>query len=247
MQFPVTRIAAEYFFTDKLCRSARASWATRWPWGEFRHPRNRDILRCMFSARLVSGQTFSRRTTAWLLPFALLLGAAMLAPDRAVTAGVGTGTSVPAQELRLFLFDLHTDERIDIVYRRGDTYLADAVERLDHFLRDHRTGEVIALDPRLFDLLNDLTAAVGKPGAEIDIVCGYRTPSTNEFLRNTGHEVAKHSQHIEGKAIDIRIPGVSTARLRDAALGLHRGGVGYYPTSQFVHVDVGPVRRWQAS
>jgi uncharacterized protein YcbK (DUF882 family) len=198
----------------------------------------------MLLTRLVSGQAFSVRTTVRLLPFALLLGAALLGPARAVTAGVGTDTSIPVQEHRLRLFNLHTNERIDIVYRRGDTYLADSVEQLDRFLRDHRTGDVIALDSRLFDLLSDLTVAVGRPGTEIDIVCGYRTPSTNEYLRSSGHGVAKYSQHILGKAIDIRIPGVSTARLRDAALDLHRGGVGYYPQSQFVHVDVGPVRRW---
>ena len=142
------------------------------------------------------------------------------------------------------LFHLHTSERIDIVYKKGDLYLPDAVDRLDHFLRDHRTGDVIDLDPRLFDLLSDLTASLGRAGAEIDIVCGYRTPWSNEFLRHTTVGVAKHSQHMLGEAIDIRIPGVPTARVRDAALHLHRGGVGYYPQSQFVHVDLGPVRRW---
>jgi len=157
---------------------------------------------------------------------------------------IATATDLPVQEHRLLLFHLHTNERIDIVYRKGDSYLPDAVDRLDHFLRDHRTGDVIALDPRLFDLLSDLTAAVGRAGAEIDIVCGYRTPWSNEFLRSTTVGVAKHSQHMLGEAIDIRIPGVPTARLRDAALSLHRGGVGYYPESQFVHVDLGPVRRW---
>jgi uncharacterized protein YcbK (DUF882 family) len=148
------------------------------------------------------------------------------------------------QEHRLLLFHLHTNERINIVYRRGDSYLPDAVNQLDHFLRDHRTGDVIALDPRLFDLLSDLTAELGRPGTEIDIVCGYRTPWSNEFLHRTSSGVAKHSQHVQGEAIDIRIPGVSTARLRDAALDLHRGGVGYYPQSGFVHVDLGRVRRW---
>jgi uncharacterized protein YcbK (DUF882 family) len=147
-------------------------------------------------------------------------------------------------EHRLLLYHLHTQERIDIVYRRGETYIPDAVAQLDHFLRDHRTGDVINLDPRLFDLLSDLTSAVGRSGTEIDIVCGYRTPWSNEFLRRTSTGVAKHSQHMLGEAIDIRIPGVSTARLRDAALSLHRGGVGFYPQSQFVHVDLGPVRRW---
>jgi uncharacterized protein YcbK (DUF882 family) len=157
---------------------------------------------------------------------------------------IATATNLPLPEHRLLLFHLHTNERINIVYRRGDSYLPDAVNQLDHFLRDHRTGDVTNLDPRLFDLLSDLTSAVGRPGTEIDIVCGYRTPWSNEFLRRTTVGVAQHSQHILGEAIDIRIPGVPTARLRNAALSLHRGGVGYYPQSQFVHVDLGPIRRW---
>jgi uncharacterized protein YcbK (DUF882 family) len=185
---------------------------------------------------------------ARVLPVALLLGAVVSAPAR-VTAGTGApaavaSASAPTQEHRLLLFNLHTNERINIVYRKGDSYVPDSVDQLDHFLRDHRTGEVISMNPGLFDLLNDLTAAVGRPGAEIDIVCGYRTPSTNELLRNTGHAVAKHSQHIQGEAIDIRIPGVSSADVRDAALSLGRGGVGYYAQSDFVHVDVGRVRHW---
>ena len=182
---------------------------------------------------------FAERISSRLFAVALLLGAALF-----LLSQVATATNLPAQEHRLLLFHLHTNERINIVYRRGDSYLPDAVNQLDHFLRDHRTGDVIALDPRLFDLLSDLTAELGRPGTEIDIVCGYRTPWSNEFLHRTSSGVAKHSQHVQGEAIDIRIPGVSTARLRDAALDLHRGGVGYYPQSQFVHVDLGPVRRW---
>jgi uncharacterized protein YcbK (DUF882 family) len=96
----------------------------------------------------------------------------------------------------------------------------------------------------VFDLLHDLTAAAGRPEAEIDIVCGYRTPWSNNFLRTTTVGVAQYSLHMQGEAIDIRMPGVPTARLRDLALTLHRGGVGYYPESRFVHVDVGRVRRW---
>jgi len=157
---------------------------------------------------------------------------------------IAIANNIPAQDHRLLLFHLHTNERINIVYRKGNAYVPDAVEQLDHFLRDHRTGDVTTLDPRLFDLLSDLTVSVGRPGTEIDIVCGYRTPSSNEFLRRTTSGVAEHSQHMRGEAIDIRIPGVSTVRLREAALGLHRGGVGYYPQSGFVHVDLGPVRRW---
>ena len=157
------------------------------------------------------------------------------------TAKAGIG---PQPVYRLRLFETHTLERIDIVYRIGDAYLPDAVQRLDQFLRDHRTGDEKDLDPRLFDLLHDLSASVGKSGAEINIVCGYRTPWSNEFLRRTTSGVASHSQHMEGKAIDIRIPGVPTLQLRNAALALHRGGVGFYPKSAFVHVDVGRIRWW---
>jgi uncharacterized protein YcbK (DUF882 family) len=157
----------------------------------------------------------------------------------------GAGVARPTAAYRLRLYETHTNEHIDVVYREGDRYIPSAVAQLDHFLRDHRTGTEFQLNPRLFDLLHDVAAAVGRPDAEINIVCGYRTPWSNAFLRRTTAGVAQHSLHMEGQAIDIRIPGVPTSRLRDAALGLHRGGVGYYPVSKFVHVDVGRVRRWQ--
>jgi len=150
----------------------------------------------------------------------------------------------PEPIYRLRLYHTHTNERIDVVYRAGDGYIPSAIDRLDRFLRDHRTGDVIQLDRRVFDLLHDLTAAVGRPESEIDIICGYRTPWSNEFLRRTTLGVASHSLHMQGEAIDIRMPGVSTSKLRDVALTLHRGGVGYYPESRFVHVDVGRIRRW---
>jgi len=150
----------------------------------------------------------------------------------------------PEPVYRLRLYHTHTNERIDVVYRVGENYISSAIDRLDEFLRDHRTGDVIQLDRRVFDLLHDLTVAVGKPESEIDIICGYRTPWSNEFLRRTTPGVASHSLHMQGEAIDIRMPGVATSQLRDVALSLHRGGVGYYPESRFVHVDVGRVRRW---
>jgi len=144
----------------------------------------------------------------------------------------------------LHFFHTHTGERLDIVYRKGNAYDPAALEQINRYLRDHRTGDVHTYDPRVFDLLHDLMIALGRPDAEIDVVCGYRTPWSNEYLRTHGHGVAQHSLHMEAMAIDIRVRGVSTAQLRDAALGLHRGGVGYYAASQFVHVDVGRVRRW---
>ena len=147
-------------------------------------------------------------------------------------------------EHRLRLFHTHTGERLDIVFRRGDTYIPSAISQLDHFLRDHRTGEVRHFEPRLYDILENLTAAVGRPGQEIDIVCGYRSPWSNEFLRARTAGVAKNSLHMRAEAIDLRIPGVDTYKLREAALSLRSGGVGYYPHSDFIHVDVGRVRQW---
>ena len=115
---------------------------------------------------------------------------------------------------------------------------------LERFLRDHRTGDVHHFDPRLFDVLHDLLISAGDPEAEINVICGYRTPWSNRFLRRRSSAVAKHSLHMKAMAIDIRVPGVETSRLRDAALGLHRGGVGYYHREDFIHVDVGRIRRW---
>lgn len=113
-------------------------------------------------------------------------------------------------------------------------------------MRDYRTGDVRHYDPHVFDLLHELTGSLGRPNDEINVICGYRTARTNEVLRSrsvhTG--VAQHSLHMQAEAIDIRLPGVPTSRVRDAALELHRGGVGYYAASDFVHVDVGRVRRW---
>jgi uncharacterized protein YcbK (DUF882 family) len=149
-----------------------------------------------------------------------------------------------AHEYHLRLYHTHTGEHIDVVYRRGDVFLPDAEGQLDHFLRDHRTGEVKHYDPRVFDILSDLATAVGHPGAEIQIICGYRTPWSNEFLRSRSPGVAKGSLHMRAQAIDIRIPGVDALTLRNAALALGRGGVGYYPKSGFVHVDTGRVRTW---
>jgi len=145
---------------------------------------------------------------------------------------------------QLHFFHTHTGERLNIVYRNGEGYEQEALVRLNRYLRDHRTGEIHEYDPRVFDLLRDLTAALGNPDLEIDVVCGYRTPQSNQFLRTHGHGVALHSLHMQAMAIDIRVPGIPTAQLRDAALALRRGGVGYYASSNFVHVDVGRVRRW---
>ena len=164
------------------------------------------------------------------------------------TAGTFAAANIPSTSeepaYQLHLYQVHTRERLDIVYRHGDQYDPEALARVNEYLRDYRTGTIRAYDPRVLDLLHDLVASIRRPNTEIDVLCGYRTPQTNEYLRNHRHGVARHSLHMRAMAIDIRIPGVTTAKLRDAALALHRGGVGYYAASGFVHVDVGRVRRW---
>jgi uncharacterized protein YcbK (DUF882 family) len=144
----------------------------------------------------------------------------------------------------LRLFHLHTGEHLEVIYRIGNEYLPEGIAELDHFLRNHRTGDMKDYDAQEFDLLHDLLAKLGRPNGEIDIVCVYRAPRSNDYLREHSRGVALHSQHMEANAIDIRIPGIPTAKVRDAALSLQRGGVGYYVQSNFVHVDVGQVRHW---
>jgi uncharacterized protein YcbK (DUF882 family) len=182
------------------------------------------------------------------MKFGIRLGARWL-PVLLLVATLGpslqSAGTLPS-DYRLRFYNTHTNERLDIVYRRGDSYLPEELAKLDRYLRDPLTGAVHHFDPRLFDLLYDLTASLNDAGGEIDVICGYRTPQTNEFLRtrsaNSG--VAVHSLHMQAEAIDIRLPGVATSAVRDAALRLQRGGVGYYHDSNFVHVDVGNVRRW---
>jgi uncharacterized protein YcbK (DUF882 family) len=175
-----------------------------------------------------------------------LLASAMLSLLVPAVARAQEQSGSPAREQqdRLRLYNTHTGERLEIVFRRGEQYIPAALAKLDYFLRDHNTGDVRHFDPRLYDILADLTASVGHPGGEIDIVCGYRTSSTNESLRAHTTGVAKNSLHIQAEAIDLRMPGIDTLTLRRAALALRRGGVGYYPHSDFIHVDTGRVRQW---
>jgi uncharacterized protein YcbK (DUF882 family) len=127
---------------------------------------------------------------------------------------------------------------------RGDADLADALARIDWFLRDFRTGESRAIDPALLDQLQQVAAATGTR-ALFDVISGCRSPATNEFLRRTGGGgVAAHSLHLDGRAIDVRLGDVALGDLRDAAMSLRAGGVGFYPQSQFVHLDTGRARRW---
>jgi len=147
---------------------------------------------------------------------------------------------------RLRLRRAHSVETLDVIYRRGNEYLASATRELNHFLRGYRTGEDGSYDVREFDLLYLLMNKLHRPNGVIEVLCGYRSPRTNAYIRaaKPARGAAENSLHIQSKAVDIRVAGVSTERLRNAAVSLHMGGVGYYPEARFVHVDVGPVRQW---
>lgn len=148
-------------------------------------------------------------------------------------------------ERQLSFYHTHTGKRLIIVYSRNGEYVPSALEEINHFLFDFRTGDKAEMDPELLDLIYDVRAALGSDSA-YQVVSAYRSPKTNEILRgrsqNTG--VAKNSQHLLGKAIDVRLEGVKTSTLRDTAIAMKRGGVGYYAASDFVHMDTGRVRRW---
>jgi len=163
----------------------------------------------------------------------------------ASAAALGLAPSALANEARtLDLYHTHTRERLSVTYAENGRPIPDALEEISRFLADFRTGDVHPIDPRLLDALHRLRLRAGGKGV-FEIISAYRSPKTNEMLRSTGGGgVAKRSLHMEGKAIDVRLRGVRTARLRAEALALGAGGVGYYPESDFVHVDTGRLRQW---
>lgn len=146
-------------------------------------------------------------------------------------------------ERSLNFFHTHTGESLDIVYARDDRYIAPALDRINEFLADFRTGDVAVVDPLLLDMLYELRESLGSDGA-FEVISAYRSPATNEMLRSQSTGVARDSQHLLGKAIDVRLRGTATSRLRDAAIEIERGGVGYYPESDFIHIDTGRARHW---
>jgi uncharacterized protein YcbK (DUF882 family) len=148
-----------------------------------------------------------------------------------------------AETRALSFTHLHTGERLEAEYFSSGTYQLDAVSAINHLLRDFRTGEVHAIDQNLLDLLHGLSTVTGTR-QPYQVISGYRSPATNQLLRQRSEGVAAHSLHMEGQAIDIRLADVPLGHLREAALSIRRGGVGYYPASNFVHVDTGRVRTW---
>lgn len=178
--------------------------------------------------------TISRRS--FLLNLARLSGASLLAaPIGAIARNHG--------ERRLHFRHTHTKENLDIVYYSHGHYLAGAMLEITEFLRDYRTDESHPIDPALFDILHTISSFC--PGKRcFQVISGYRSPNTNAMLRRKSSRVAKNSMHMLGKAIDVRLPDISTRTLRNLAVALQQGGVGYYRKSDFVHIDTGSIRHW---
>lgn len=169
-------------------------------------------------------------------------GAALMAMPGLAAATVKSGATL---KKRLAFAHTHTGEQLSVVYKVGNNYVPDAMVQLAHLMRDFRSGDVHPIDPGLLDILWQTQANL-KSSAPFEIISAYRSPKTNTMLRGRSSHtgVAKNSMHLSGQAVDIRLPGVALADVRDAALELRRGGVGYYADSGFVHLDTGRVRRW---
>lgn len=170
--------------------------------------------------------------------------AAALAVAPVALAFGPTAASAHAAECRSLSFvSTHTGETLSCVYYSAGDYDHATLARVNHFLRDFRNDEVHRIDPGVLDILFELQTRAGHADP-FHVISGYRSPQTNAWLRRHSQGVAAHSLHMEGRAIDIRLPGFPTGRLRELALAMRRGGVGYYPASDFVHLDTGRVRHW---
>jgi uncharacterized protein YcbK (DUF882 family) len=148
-----------------------------------------------------------------------------------------------SQTSSLVFYHIHTAEKLNVVYREHGEIVAGAVNAINYYLRDFRTGQEHTIDVALLDGLSALYEQFDRRG-NFEVISGYRSPRTNAALRHVTTGVAKDSLHMFGQAIDVRLTSAATLDLRDAAIALQRGGVGYYPESNFVHIDTGPVRRW---
>lgn len=160
----------------------------------------------------------------------------------AAAFGARAGAAETARSISVT--NIHTGEAVSATYWEAGAYIPEALNALNHVLRDHRTGAIHAMAPNLFDLMTQLRARLDSRGV-IQVISGYRSPATNAVLHARSNGVAVHSLHMDGEAMDVRIEGIDLAHLRDAAWSLQGGGVGFYPQSRFVHMDVGRVRRWQ--
>ena len=172
-----------------------------------------------------------------------LLGAAATAIAAATVPVLFTSEAEAATPISIRMLNAHTEEVIELPYRMGTRYSREAIIRISRFMQDWRQQRAVVMDPRLIDLLAYIQRSTGA-SHPITLLSGYRTRETNELLRRHSSEVAVRSFHIAGKAADIRITGVPTSQIRDLARGVRVGGVGFYQSSNFVHVDTGPLRYW---
>ena len=156
---------------------------------------------------------------------------------------IGRAASNPQGDKTLRLYNTHTGESVRSVFWEDGRFVPDELAAINKVLRDHRSNTVAAIDPQLLLLLDRVSSGLGDKNV-LHVISGYRSPQSNQLLAERGSGVAKHSLHMDGKAIDIRIPGRDLGSLRKAALSLRGGGVGYYPDSQFVHMDTGRLRSW---
>ncbi len=175
-----------------------------------------------------------------------LLGYCVAGAASLLLPGTAFANLQKSGERSLSFYNLHTGETLKTTYWIDGRYSADALAEVNHLLRDYRTGDVHVIAPGLLDLLHSLHGQIGgnKP---FHVISGYRSPKTNSMLHARSSGVATHSLHMKGEAIDIRVPGYDLNQLRAAARSLRAGGVGYYPRSDFVHVDVGRVRHWNGA
>ncbi len=174
-----------------------------------------------------------RRVLAWMLA----AGSGLPLPWTNAAAAASRGAR------RLEFYNLHTGESVTASYWEQGHYLARGLTEIDYVLRDFRTGDVHPIDPYLLDLVYSLRVTMEYDGP-VHVISGYRSPKTNAMLAQRSGKVAKNSYHVKGMAIDLRLPGRRLEDVRDAAMRLGGGGVGFYPESQFVHMDTGPVRAW---
>lgn len=171
----------------------------------------------------------------------LLLGSGLLLTAGLLPQQAQASRSTGSREL--LIHNINTGEKVRANYWENGRYLPDGLAELNHVLRDYRRNEVFSMDRKLFDQLYLLQHKLGRKG-QIELISGYRAPETNRQKRRRSKGVAKNSYHTLGQAVDVRMPGVALTHLRQAALQLGVGGVGYYPRDNFVHLDTGPVRRW---
>ena len=172
-----------------------------------------------------------------------LAAAATLAAPTLVQAAPLEVALRPLRDRSLNLYNTHTGEHLSAVYWSKGRYHADAIAKISHLLRDHRSGDVHAMDPHVLDLIAAVSHKCDAKGP-VHIISGYRSPATNAWLAANSDGVAHNSMHMQGKAIDIRLPGHSIHHVGRAAMSLKGGGVGLYPASDFVHVDSGKLRHW---